>query len=79
MKNALASKKITIEKEIEGIGRNIKRTGKDINLPSFADHLKKYVSLISISVQEQNNDDLNIAIDYLPKLCYYCNDSIKKK
>ncbi len=79
MKNALASKKITIEKEIEGIERNIKRTGKDINLPSFADHLKKYVSLISISVQEQNNEDLNIAIDYLPKLCYYCNDSNKEK
>ena len=79
MKSTLASKKITIEKEIEGIERNIKRTGKDINLPSLSDHLKKYVSLISISVQDQNNDDLNIAIDYLPKLCNYCNDSNKEK
>ena len=69
----------TIEREIEGIERNMKRTGKDINLLSLSEHLKKYVSLISITVQEQNNEDLYIALDYLPKLCYYCEDSNKEK
>ena len=68
-----------IEREIEGIERNMKRTGKDINLLSLSEHLKKYVSLISITVQEQNNEDLYIALDYLPKLCYYCEDSNKEK
>ena len=40
MKNALASKKITIEKEIEGIERNIKRTGKDIINKYFSTRTK---------------------------------------
>ena len=63
-----------LEKEIEGIERNIKRTGKEINLPSLSDHLKKYVTILNTTMTS-NIDTFNFGIDYIPKLCSHCNDS----